>query len=401
MAKKQKKPEIMSPIKNWASLEACKNYADAVYFSLNELSMRAGLDAITLKNLNKFVKQCHSYKLKAYLVLNCALYNNDLLKAEKIVKKAKATKVDAVIVWDPAAIMLAKKYKVPFFISTQANITNYQTALFYKKLGAKRVVLAREMNLGDVKKLKGKVGKLEVETFVHGAMCVSISGRCILSSYLYGTSANCGACAQPCRKKYTLTDEEGNKIVNEGKYFMSAKDLCMIEYVPELIKVGVESFKIEGRKRDPRYIETTARCYREAVDAYYDKTFTKQKAKKWKEELSEVYNRGFSTGFYFGTPTKDGISYDKADNLSPTKKILLGEVKHYYPKINVAEINFNHRGVGLGKNITVEGQSTYFQQTVDSLEIEGGVVKRVRKGDKAGLKVEGKVKKGDNVYLII
>ncbi|NQU83341.1 MAG: U32 family peptidase, partial [Parcubacteria group bacterium] len=355
------KPEIMSPIKNWASLEACKNYADAVYFSVSSLNMRANSKAITLVSLNRFVKKCHNYNIKAYLAVNCTLYNNDLKKAEKIIKKAKQVGVDAVIVWDPAAIIMAKKEKIPFFISTQANISNLKTVDFYKKLGAKRVVLAREVSLKQIEEIKKK-SKIEIETFVHGAMCVSESGRCILSAYLYGTSANCGACAQPCRKQYILEDEEGNKIVNQGKYFMSAKDLCMIEYIPELIKAGIDSFKIEGRQRDPRYIEITSRCYREAVDACLAGTYTKAKIKKWKQELTGVYNRGFSTGFYFSKPGPQGISYEKADNLSPVKKVLLGEVKHYFSKLGVAIVNFNHKGARINQEIIIEGNTTYLKQ---------------------------------------
>lgn len=389
----------MSPIKNWASLEACKDYADAVYFSVANLSMRAGLDSITLANLDKFVKKCHKYKIKAYLTVNCVLYNNDLARAKQIITKAKQVGVDAVIVWDPAAIELARQVKIPFFISTQANISNWQSALFYKKLGARRVVLAREMTLKQIKELKQKVGKLEVETFVHGAMCYSISGRCLLSAYLYGLSANCGACAQPCRKQYTLTDEEGKQIVNQGKYFMSVKDLCMIEHIPKLIKAGIDSFKIEGRKRDPRYIQTTARVYRQAVDSYFAKTFTKTKVRQWKQELAAVYNRGFSAGFYFGSPTKEGISYDQADNLSPIKKILLGEVKHYFSKLSVATVKFGHRGVKLGQEITIDGRTTYFKQKVESMESKGKAIGRAKKGDEVGLRVIDRVRKGDNVYV--
>lgn len=396
-----KKPELMSPVKNLASLEACKNYADAVYFSVDNLSMRAGLQDINLKNLGSFVNKCHSYKIKNYLVVNSVLYNSDLVQAEKIIKKSKQVKVDAVIVWDPAAIVLAKKYKVPFIISTQANISNYQSALFYKKLGARRVVLAREMNLKQIKELKKKVGKLEVETFIHGAMCYSISGRCLLSAYLYNKSANCGACAQPCRKQWVLSDTEGHKIVNEGKYFLSAKDLCMIKYVPELIRAGVDSFKIEGRKRDPRYIEITARCYREAIDSYFANTFTQQKVEHWQMELTEVYNRGFSTGFYFGDPGYEGISYDEVNNLSPSKKILLGEVKKYYPKLRVAEINFSHQGLEQGEEIVIENSDNYFSQTASSIQIDSNEVLVVKKGQLAGMLVYKSVKKGDKIYKLV
>ncbi|MCK5044899.1 U32 family peptidase [Candidatus Parcubacteria bacterium] len=394
-----KRPEIMSPIKDWASLEACKNYADAVYFGASDLSLRARANNLKLSELTKFVAKCHEYKIKAYLTLNSTLYNKDLAKAEKIMKKAKQAKVDMVIVWDPAMIAIAKKEKVKFLVSTQANISNWQTARFYEKLGASKIVLAREMTLKQIIELKKKVN-IEIETFVHGAMCMAISGRCILSAYLYGNSANCGSCSQPCRKEWILSDEEGNKIANEGKYFMNSKDLCMIEHIPALIKAGISSFKIEGRKRDPRYIATTARCYKEAVEACLAGTFTKAKAKQWKQELASVYNRGFSTGFYFGTPGKEGISYDKADNISEFKKEQVGKVVHYYPKIKVASIELKHRGIKLNDQIVIEGKNTFLEQRIESMQIKGKDIKQGKKGGEVAITVNKKVRKNDKLFII-
>jgi putative protease len=393
-----KKPELMSPIRDWSSLEACKNYADAVYFGVDSLTMRAS-SGITLKELPKFVSKVHLYGLKAYLTLNSVVYNQDIAKAEKIVKKAKEAKVDALIVWDPAVIEIAKKEKVPFIISTQANISNYKSADFYKKQGAKRIVLAREMTLKQIKELRKKT-KVEIETFVHGAMCMAISGRCILSAYLFGKSANCGSCAQPCRKEWFLSDEEGNKISVDKKYFMSAKDICMIEFVPQLIKAGINSFKIEGRRRDAKYIEVTSRCYREAIDSYYNKTFSDEKVKKWKKELLSVYNRGFSTGFYFGIPGKEGISYNKADNISSTEKFLAGYVVHYYPKAKAGSVRLDHKDVKVGDKIIVEGKHTFIEQKVESIEVENKSAKVGKKGGEVAIIFKSPVKKGDKVFLI-
>ena len=392
-----KKPELMSPIRDWASLEACKNYANAVYFGVSELSMRAA-SGIKTTELEAFVEKCHSYGIKAYLTVNTVVYNQDIKKAAGLVKKAKKGGVDAIIVWDPAVIQIARKEKMPFIVSTQANISNNESALFYKKLGAKRVVLAREMNLKQIKELKKKV-KIEVEVFVHGAMCMAISGRCILSAYLYGKSANCGSCAQPCRKEWKLSDDEGNAISSTGKYFMSAKDLCMIEFVPELIKAGLDSFKIEGRRRDPKYIEVVSRCYREAIDSYFDKTFTPEKVKKWKKELSSVYNRGFSTGFYFSTPGKEGISYEKADNVSTDKKLLVGYVTHYYPRVKSGAVSLNHLDLKVGDRIIVEGSNTYIEQIVESIQIENKDVKKGKKGEEVAIIFKDVVRKNDKVFI--
>jgi len=394
-----KKPEIMSPIRDWSSLEACKKYADAVYFGLSDLTMRANADAFNLKNIGSFARKCHDYKIKAYLTVNSTVYNNDIKRVEKIIKKAKEAGIDALIVWDPAAIEIARKEKIKFFISTQANISNWKSALFYKKLGAKRLVLARELTLKQIKAIKEKAN-VEIETFVHGAMCLSISGRCILSAYLYGKSANCGSCAQPCRKKWFLVNEEGKKIVNRGKFFLSAKDLCMIEYMPDLIRAGIDAFKIEGRRRDARYIEVTSRCYREAVDAYFSGNYTEENIQRWKKELSRVYNRGFSTGFYFGIPGKEGISYDYDGNISRIKKVLVGNITHYYPRIEVAEIVLSHKGLHVGQEIIIEGKKTYLKQKIWSMQKQNKDIQKGIKGELIAVKVKIKVKKNDKVFIL-
>lgn len=394
-----KKPEVMSPIKNWASLEACKDYADAVYFGIADLSLRARTNSLTLKDIPKFVSKCHAYGIKAYMTINSVIYNNNIKNAEKLVKKAKEAHVDAIIVWDMAVIEIAKKEKIPFFISTQANVSNYKTAEFYKNLGASRIVLARELTLKQIKEIKEKVN-IEIETFVHGAMCIAISGRCLLSAYLFNKSANCGSCAQPCRKLWKLSDDKGNEFETEGKYFLNAKDLCMIEFVPELIKAGIDSFKIEGRRRDPKYIEVTARCYREAVDSYFNKTFTKEKVQKWKKELKKVYNRGFSTGFYFGEPAKEGISYNKADNVSKYEKVLIGHITHYYPKINVALVKLKHKNIKQNDFIQIEGNKTFIEQKIESMELNNTQVKNAKKGEEIAIKVKNKVFKNDNIFVL-
>lgn len=400
MKKKFKKPELMCPIKDWASLEACKKYCDAVYFGVDDLNLRAKSDAIKVSEIKKFVAECHQNKIKAYLTINAVIYDKDIKKAEILVKKAKEAKVDSIIIWDPAIIELARKFKVPFIISTQANISNTETIKFYKKLGAKRVVLARELTFNQIKNIIRTVKGIEIEVFVHGAMCVAISGRCILSAYLFGKSSNCGSCAQPCRKQWFLTDEEGNSFATEGKYFLNAKDMCMIEFIPELIKAGIDSFKIEGRRRDPKYIETTARCYREAIDSYFEKTFNDEKVKEWKEDLLNVYNRGFSTGFYFGEPGRDGISYNQADNISKYMKELVGNIKHCYPKARAVSMDLKHTGLKIGDKIVIEGPKTFVEQEIISLEVENKKVKRVKKGEEAAFLVEGKVFNGDKVFII-
>ncbi|MCK4967561.1 MAG: U32 family peptidase [Candidatus Aenigmarchaeota archaeon] len=273
LKKKLKKPELLLPIRSWPNLKAAIPYADAVYFGAKDLNMRTRAGNFSLKDIKKVVDVCHKNKIKAYLTLNVVIYQKDLKTLEKVLNAAKEAKIDAVICWDWAVIEESKKRNIPIHISTQANISNAKTANMYKNLGATRIVLARECSLSDIAKIK-KETAIENETFVHGAMCVSISGRCYRSSYLYNKSANCGDCLQPCRQKWTLKNEENKELVCEGKYLMSAKDLCMIAHIPKLIKAGITSFKVEGRLRDARYVETVGKYYREAINSAIDKTYT-------------------------------------------------------------------------------------------------------------------------------
>ncbi|MBW6461942.1 MAG: U32 family peptidase [DPANN group archaeon] len=395
-----RKPELLVPIKNLAGLKACAKYADAVYFSCGKLNMRSRNKDITLRNIKSIVSSVHKAGLKAYLTVNAIIYNHDIKVAEDVIKKAKDAQVDAIITWDLAVIAICKENEVSFHVSTQANISNWKTVEFYKSLGAERVILAREMNLKYIAEIKKKVD-VEVETFVHGAMCVSVSGRCYLSSYLYGMSANCGTCAQPCRKGWTLVDDEKNEIVCDGKYLMSAKDMCMIDYVPELIKAGIDSFKIEGRLRDEKYIETVSRCYREAIDACVSGDFDKDKVSVWKKELADVYNRGFSTGFYFATPTRDGFNYDYSDNMAKEKRKAVGVVKHYYLKPGVAVVALNNSGLKVSDKLMIVGKTTYFRQDVESIFVDDVCVGGAKKGTLIGLKVKERVRDNDVVYKIV
>ncbi len=388
----------MSPIKSKSSLQACKSYADAVYFSVDDFSMRAKAN-LTLKDLPGFVSSCHKNNIKAYLALNSVIYNNDLAKLEKIVQKAKKSKIDALIVWDLATIELTKSYNLPFIISTQANVSNFKAAQFYEKLGAKRIVLARELSLEQIKEIKKKT-KIEIEVFVHGAMCLAISGRCTLSAYFENKSANKGSCYQLCRREWTMLDKYNNKLITTGKYFLSPKDLCMIEYIPELIESGIDAFKIEGRNRDNQYIKTTARIYKQAINDYYNKDYSKKKAQGWKKELKKVYNRNFTTGFYFGQPTSSGINFNHSGNAGSLKKLLLGQVVHYYSKEKVAVISLIHKSLEIGEKISIEGKTTFFEQEVNSIQVNNQIIEKGEKGQEIGIKVKKQVRENDKVFII-
>jgi len=392
-------PELIMGIRNLSGLEACYKYADAVYFSTDRLSLRAKAKSITLEDLGEFVSEVKSRSLKAYLAVNSTVNEDRLEEADEVIAAASKAGVDAVIAWDPAVILKARKAGLRIHISTQANDTNHDAAEFYRTLGAERIVLSRELSLDEIRKIKQQSG-IEVETFVHGAMCMAVSGRCHLSAYVLGKSGNCGECTQPCRWEWELHGENGLIMESRGKYLLSAKDLCMIEHIPELLKAGIDSFKVEGRLRDPGYLEAVSRCYREAIDACKEGTYTREKVKAWKSELASVYNRGFSTGFYFGVPGLESFSPEKGMNSSEKKRRAAGVVENYYPKQQAAAIKLLEEGLAVGDEILIEGSTTYLKQQVCSLMKKGISLQKAEKGDEVGLAVDSIVRKNDRIFII-
>ncbi len=259
-------PELVVGVRNLAAFSAGKDHVDAVYFSVDRFSLRARAKDFTLDNLEKFTDKVKESGLKSYLAVNTVVYPEDLPAMSSVLEGAENAHVDAVIAWDPAVIQAALDRGLRVHISTQANVSNWQAAEFYRKLGASRVVLSRELSLKQIKDIRQHTS-IELEVFVHGAMCQAISGRCYLSAYLLGKSANCGECNQPCRWQWTLNGEDGVQVELGGKYLLSSKDLCMIEHIPELIETGVDAFKIEGRLRNTSYTSTVSGCYRQALEA--------------------------------------------------------------------------------------------------------------------------------------
>lgn len=403
--------ELMAPLKNYSSLNAVLNIADAVYFGIEDLNMRSFSDNIKLNDLPKIVQKCHNHNTKAYLTLNVIVYENEFTLVEKILNKASKAWVDAIIVHDLGVIDLVKQKGLDFHISTQANISNSHSAKFYENLGAERLILARELSLEQIKEIKSKLTKAQIETFIHGAQCTSISGRCYFSAELCGSqdySANRGKCIQPCRGKWNVYDERNNELLYDGVFFINSKDLCMIEHIPELINAKIDAFKIEGRMREPIYIETVTKCYREAIDAYYNSTFSEQKVEIWLEKLKKVYNRGFSTGFYFGLPTGSEISRNQHGNISEHRKMEIGKVINYYPEKKAAKLLLHREKLKLGDQVFIIGKNTdtYLRQTINSIQIKNkkNLVETppIPKGGnlRVGINVKEKVKKNDGVYII-
>ncbi len=330
-----KKVELLAPAGNMEKLEAALLYgADAVYLAGRQYGLRTASDNFTIEEMGEAVSFAHGLNKKVYLTMNILAHNEDLNGAGAFVKEAAATGIDGVIISDPGLFSIVRKKapELPIHISTQASTVNYSTVGFWRDLGASRVVLAREMSLNEI----GEVGRncpgVELEAFVHGAMCISYSGRCLLSNYLAGRDANKGDCAQSCRWKYHLMEEKRPgeyypvEETDRGTFIFNSKDLCMINHIPSLIKSGITSFKIEGRVKSAFYVATVVKAYRDAIDAYYANPDAPVNP-AWLAEVCKVSNRDFTTGFYFGKPQASDQNYGTGSYLRSYD--FIGVVKDY------------------------------------------------------------------------
>ena len=331
-----KKPELLVPA---SSLEVLKEAvifgASAVYIGGEAFGLRAKAKNFTLEEMAEGIKFAHKYDVKVYVTANILAHNADLKAAREYFKELKTIGPDALIISDPGMFTIAKEEcpEIDIHISTQANNTNYMTYQFWHKMGATRVVSARELSLREIKEIRDNIPEeMEIESFMHGAMCISYSGRCLLSSFLAGRDANKGACTHPCRWKYAVVEEQrpGEYFPvyeNErGTYIFNSKDLCMIEHIPELIEAGIDSFKIEGRMKTALYVATVARTYRIAIDDYFkDPKLYYDKMPWYKEEIAKCTYRQFTTGFYFGKPDENTQIYDS--NTYVNEYVYLGMIE--------------------------------------------------------------------------
>lgn len=397
-----KKPELLSPAGNWAMLRtAVKNGTDAVYFGIDKFNMRATVKNFKLEELPEVVDFCHQNNVDCHLTLNTIIYEEELNELDNIIQQVKDAGIDLIICWDHSVIQKCVEYEMPFCVSTQASVSNSTAADFYKNLGAKRIVLARECTLEQIKQIKEKVD-IEIETFVHGAMCVAISGRCFMSQYAYGRSANRGDCIQPCRREYRIIDKEGNAEFVVGEDFvLSPKDLNTIEFIDELIEAGIDSFKIEGRRRSPEYVAKVVSIYRKSIDLYFENKLDKEVKLKFSGELATVYNRGFSAGFYFGRPGTEDFATQRG-SAATTKKVYVGKVINYFKKSHIAHIRLEAENLQIGDNIYITGNSTGLVElnlkefVKDEIRIE-----KAGKGDDITFRCNELVRVNDKVYKII
>lgn len=407
--------ELLAPAGNFISLRAVlENGADAVYFGLDDYNMRANAKNFSLSDLPEVSKIAKDYGAKTYLCTNIILNERLARELKRKMETISSSEIDGLILSDIGLIEDTVSHGLEAHISVQENVTNSFTLKTLKKLGAKRAILSRELSLDEITDITKK-SLIETEIFIHGAICMAISGRCFLSYGLYGRSANCGDCLQPCRKNWTLTYEQGDdEVVNfsdvdderfiitgsdDGSYrtnFFSPKDMCMIEHIPELIKSGVASFKIEGRARSPDYGAMVTGVYRQAIDSYLENPSEYEVKKEWMDELSGVFNRGFDTNFYFSTPFETS-----EDNQSRYIKKDIGQVVNYYNKVKAAEIRI-WDDLALGDKIMIQGQTTgSITHTIDSMQISGENVNEVKRGCNVAIAIDKKVRHNDFVYKLV
>lgn len=403
--------ELMAPAGSFESLRAAiKAGCDSVYFGVTQLNMRARSSInFSMEDMKEIVAICHESTVKAYMTVNTLLYNHDLKLAYKLIDAAKKAGMDAVIVSDVAAMIYANEIGVPVHMSTQLSISNIEGIKFYAK-HAERIVLARELNLAQIKELtekikeeniKGAGGKLmEIEVFGHGAMCVAVSGRCYMSLYTDNASANRGVCVQNCRRKYKVTDvETGQVLVLDNEYIMSPEDQCTIDFLDKISFAGVHTLKIEGRGRNPDYVYTAIKAYREALDALEDGSYTEEKIKKWKEQLGRVYNRGLSDGYFMSR--KIGRWAADRGNKSPYEKIFIGTITHYYPKSKAAVLQVETGSVAVGEDIVITGTTTgVVKGKIKEIRKEDIAIQKAKKGELISFPVDELVRKNDKFFVV-
>lgn len=316
-----KRPELLIPASSLEVLKIAVMYgADAVYVGGEAYGLRAKAKNFSMEDLAVGIEFAHSHQVSVHVTVNILAHNQDLAGVREYLIQLKQLKPDALIIADPGIFQIAGEVcpEIDRHISTQANNTNYATYLFWKKLGAKRVVSARELSLAEIKEIRANVpDDLEIESFIHGAMCISYSGRCLLSNYFTGRDANQGACTHPCRWKYAVVEESrpGEYLPvyeNErGTYIFNSKDLCMIEHIPDLVDAGIDSFKVEGRMKTALYVATVARTYRKAIDDFFtSKELYEQNMPWYLDQISNCTYRQFTTGFYYGKPSEEAQIYD-------------------------------------------------------------------------------------------
>lgn len=405
-------PEILAPAGSFASLRAAiKAGCDSIFFGISDFNMRAtASNNFSEEDLPKLTSLCKQHKIKTYMTLNTVMYDSDIERMKKTVDLVKKHHVTAIIAADMATIAYAREKGVEVHISTQISISNIESVKFYSQF-SDRLVLARELRLEQVaeivkqiekQKIKGPSGKLvEIEVFAHGALCVSVSGRCGMSLYSYDRSANRGQCTQVCRRKYKVTDVvNGKELVVDNNYIMSSADLCTIGMLPQLMAAGVDVLKFEGRGRPPEYVFTVIKTYKEAIETVLDGSYSEVLVDKWNKRLKTVFNRGLSEGFYMGRKMSE---WAKGDGSQATHiKVQLGTVERYFPKLKVVQVKIQtNEELTLGEELLIISDKTGLVKiTPKEIWLDEKKIKKASKGEDITFEIDQKVRKGDEVYVM-
>lgn len=404
--------EIMSPVGSYESLMAAiQGGANSVYFGIGKLNMRSKSSKnFGIEDLIEISRICKEHQIRTYITLNTVVYDSELAEMKKVIDAAKEHGITAIIASDQSVIHYAFSKKMEIHMSTQANITNIEAVKFYS-LFADVMVTARELNLDQVKaitdaiereQIKGPSGELvQIEVFAHGALCMAVSGKCYISLDTMNSSANRGACLQPCRRPYEVKDKDGGlELEVDNEYIMSPKDLKTVGFIDRILKAGVRVLKIEGRGRSPEYVKKVTRVYRAAADACLDGTYSKEKVEEWDRELNSVYNRGFWDGYYLGRAM--GEWTERYGNLATKKKIFLGLVTNYFTKIGVTELKLQSYDLKVGDEIHIMGPTTgVYEDVIEELRVDKLKVDQALKGEAVSFKTQELVRRGDQVYKII
>ena len=373
-----KKPELLAPGGSLEKLKTAINYgADAVYIGGEAFSLRVAAENFSYEDMKEGIEYAHKRGKKVYLTANIIPHNEDIVEFEKFIKEIRPMGFDAILIADPGLFDMVKQLapEIPIHISTQANNVNYRSVNFWYKLGAKRVVLAREMSFDEIKQIRKQIPEdMELEAFVHGAMCVSYSGRCLLSNYMTQRDANIGACSHPCRWNYSLVEqtrpgEYMDVYENErGTFIFNSKDLCMIRHIPEIIESGIESLKIEGRVKTSYYVATIVKAYREEIDKYFENPKEYVFDEKQYEELCKVSHRPYSEGFYFGKPGPDKQVYTDSSYIRDYD--LIGMVLDYDEKTKIATVTQRNKFSLAYEIEIIQPNKPYFKQKIDYMKDE-------------------------------
>lgn len=408
------KPELMAPVGSYESLTAAAQAgADSVYFGVEALNMRSNSSQnFRLDDLEKIVAFCKEKGMKSYLTINIVLYDQDLSLMRSLVDAAAQVGVDAIVASDVAVMQYANLKGVEVHLSTQLNISNIEALRFYAQF-ADVVVLARELNLDQVKAIHQQIKAenicgpggqpVRIEMFCHGALCMAVSGKCYLSLHEMNASANRGACMQICRRAYKVQDIETGSDIEltvDNQYIMSPADLKTIHFLNKMLDAGVEVFKIEGRARGPEYVHTVVSCYREALAACQDQTFTEDKIKSWDQRLAGVFNRGFWDGYYLGQ--RLGEWSHRYGSSATTRKVRTGRGINYFSKSGVAEFQIESGELNTGDKILITGPTTgVIESRVEEIRVDGRPVEKAIKGQRISIPLTTKIRPSDTLFKIV